>query len=508
MSKNLQNISNKENNPNLMNIATSKKHKSNNKLLKEIRKLEEIGKKGKLSKVISISIEFFDFLKTQLNEFSLRIIGYIIKGFFLSLNKEYLNFIRDVQRFIEEKTQNLFLTEKKKKNTIEKNEENFTFENFSLLKENKLFEEFLENSNMKELIHQTLQKINNSLNNVNINKFTDEEKKEFLKKNFIKPLIDTCPITSNFFSTMISPYNEEEISNEKGKNFADYLNLDLNDYVNKENFPIEDNYINNDFLDFKLETDEQLLNVKLQRKKNLCFLYDTKVIEIDIYNYLNEINNKNEVEGNEDIYRVNYRAIMRQLRMKKFKDNLNYGIFKINKENNLNNESNNWLTFEYTFNNLVNTISYVGFGNYNWKNIFEKKEDEYSIRGDFDNNILDTSTNKSAHSILKYSIDSFKNYSHHNQIKDNYFLNLNSITKGREEIQIEIENIISKLKNYQDVSLHYICNQVNEQVESLKNLNEKEKFSIIFYNFLCTCQNKNIQMKQSEIYGNVFLFND
>ena len=87
-------------------------------------------------------------------------------------------------------------------------------------------------------------------------------------------------------------------------------------------------------------------------------------------------------------------------------------------------------------------------------------------------------------------------------------MNLNSISKGREDIQIEIENIFSKLKNYQDVSLHYICNQVNEQVEPLKNLNEKEKFSIIFYNFLCTCQNKNIQMKQSEIYGNVFLFND
>ena len=508
MSKKLIDISNKENNPNLMNMPTSKKHKTKDKVLKEVKKLEEIGKKGKLSKVISISIEFFDFFKSQMNEFSLRIIGYIIKGFFLSLNKEYLNFIRDIQRFIDERTHILF-TEKKKKNSIGKKVENFTLQNFSLFNENKLFEEFLENSNMGELVHQTLQKINKNFSNVNFDKFTPEEKKEFLKKNFIKPLAQTCPITSNFFSSTIYHNNEEESNNENGKNFADYLNLDINDYINKDNFPVEDNYINNENLDFKLQSDEQLLNAKLQRKKNLCFLYDTKVIEIDIYNYLNEINNKNEYEGNEEIYRLNYRAIMKKVRLKRFKDSLNNEIFKIKKSNNFNDESNNWLTLEYTFNNLVNTISYDGFGNYNWKNIFEKKDDEYSIRGgDYDNNNLDISANKSAHSVLKYSIDSYKNFNNLNQFKDSYFLNLNSILKGREDVQNGIENIISKLKNYQDVSLHYICNQVNEQVDSIKELNEKEKYSIIFYNFLCTCQNKNIQMKQSEIYGNVFLCND
>lgn len=37
--------------------------------------------------------------------------------------------------------------------------------------------------------------------------------------------------------------------------------------MNKENYPIDDNYINNENLNFKLETDEQLLSVKLQRKK-------------------------------------------------------------------------------------------------------------------------------------------------------------------------------------------------------------------------------------------------
>ena len=279
--------------------------------------------------------------------------------------------------------------------------------------------------------------------------------------------------------------------------------------MNKENYPIDDNYINNENLNFKLETDEQLLSVKLQRKKNLSFLYDTKLIEIDVYNYLNEINNRNELQGTEEVFKINYRAIMKKFRMRKFKETLNNEIFNKYSDNNLNNENNNWFTYEFTFDNLIMTISYPGFGNYNWKTIFDKKDDEYSIRGgDFDNNILDISTNKSANSILKYSIDSFKNYSNRNQLKINYFLNFNSISKGREDIQNGIENIISKLKNYQDVSLKYICNEVNEEIESIRDLNEKEKCSIIFYNFLCACQKRNIPMKQSEIFGNVFLCNE
>ena len=509
MSNKLLDISNKENNPNLMNIQKNKKHKAKDKVLKEVRKLEEIGKKGKLSKVISISIEFFDFFKSQMNEYSLRIIAYIIKGFFLSLNKHYLNFIRDIQRFIDEKTQNILFNKKKKKNIFGRYNENFTLSNFRFLNENKLFEEFLENSNMTELVHQTLQKINKNLDEINFDKFTSQEKKEFLKKNFIKPLVQTCPITSNFFSSMVYENNGQEKKNRNGKNFADYLNLDLNDYMNKENYPIDDNYINNENLNFKLETDEQLLSVKLQRKKNLSFLYDTKLIEIDVYNYLNEINNRNELQGTEEVFKINYRAIMKKFRMRKFKETLNNEIFNKYSDNNLNNENNNWFTYEFTFDNLIMTISYPGFGNYNWKTIFDKKDDEYSIRGgDFDNNILDISTNKSANSILKYSIDSFKNYSNRNQLKINYFLNFNSISKGREDIQNGIENIISKLKNYQDVSLKYICNEVNEEIESIRDLNEKEKCSIIFYNFLCACQKRNIPMKQSEIFGNVFLCNE
>ena len=75
-------------------------------------------------------------------------------------------------------------------------------------------------------------------------------------------------------------------------------------------------------------------------------------------------------------------------------------------------------------------------------------------------------------------------------------------------IQNQIKNVVLSLKNYQDVSLQYICNKVSEEINQLKNVNEKEKCSLIFYNFLCTCQSENIQMKQSEIFGNVFISND
>ena len=88
----------KENDKNKMNIETSKKQKSE-KLKKEIEKLEEIGKKGKLIKVIKISIEFYDYIKTMLNEYTLRILSYIIKGFILSLTKDYNNLIRENNKF-------------------------------------------------------------------------------------------------------------------------------------------------------------------------------------------------------------------------------------------------------------------------------------------------------------------------------------------------------------------------------------------------------------------------
>ena len=487
----------KENDKNKMNIETNKKQKSE-KLKKEIEKLEEIGKKGKLIKVIKISIEFYDYIKTMLNEYTLRILSYIIKGFILSLTKDYNNLIRENNKFLEEKIFKINLTDKIKKSEkkIEKNkiEENFSLKNFSLFQENQLFEKFLENSNMSEIIHKTFEKINENISQINFDNFTEKEKKQFLKENFIKPLIQTCPITSNFFSSMMYFNKEEEENNLK---FSDYLNLNENDFFNKDNYQNEDinNFNSNDVY---LVKDYKLIEQQLQTKKNICFLFDSKEIEIDINSYLNNIKNINEENEAEEIFTKNYREIMKKVRLEKFKNSLINNRFKIEKIDDL--KKYPLIISEYTFNNLCKTCNFKGFGDY--VKINNNNEEENNFEENFLNN----------DSVLKYSNDSSKSFksfnninlqnNSNNQSKENIFLNLKNV------IQNQIKNVVLSLKNYQDVSLQYICNKVSEEINQFKKVNEKEKCSLIFYNFLCTCQSENIQMKQSEIFGNVFISND
>ena len=78
-------------------------------------------------------------------------------------------------KFLEEKIFKINLTDKIKKSEkkIEKNkiEENFSLKNFSLFQENQLFEKFLENSNMSEIIHKTFEKINENISQINFDNY-------------------------------------------------------------------------------------------------------------------------------------------------------------------------------------------------------------------------------------------------------------------------------------------------------------------------------------------------
>ena len=90
-----------------------------------------------------------------MNEYSLKILAYIIKGCFLSLTKQYQLLIRDIEKFIEININGGLKHSKKKTNAKEETEkedqdllaetEKFTMQNFSLFSENTLFEKFLEN---------------------------------------------------------------------------------------------------------------------------------------------------------------------------------------------------------------------------------------------------------------------------------------------------------------------------------------------------------------------------
>ena len=139
-----------------------------------------------------------------MNEYSLKILAYIIKGCFLSLTKQYQLLIRDIEKFIEININGGLKHSKKKTNAKEETEkedqdllaetEKFTMQNFSLFSENTLFEKFLENCNMTQEIQKTLKRINKSFSTVDFENMSTDKKKEYLKKHFIKPLTESLPM--------------------------------------------------------------------------------------------------------------------------------------------------------------------------------------------------------------------------------------------------------------------------------------------------------------------------
>jgi hypothetical protein len=103
-----------------------------------------------------------------MNEFSLKILAYIIKGFFLAIKKSYENFAKDLEDFIDVNVKGNKKVPRKngKKKVVEIEENNatgvekvFTFQNLSLFSENTQFEKFLEDTNMTEKIDRTLKRI-------------------------------------------------------------------------------------------------------------------------------------------------------------------------------------------------------------------------------------------------------------------------------------------------------------------------------------------------------------
>lgn len=98
-----------------------------------------------------------------MNEYSLKILAYIIKGFFISINRSYQSFIKEIGEFIDINIKGIIKQKRQmKKQSIQKpmtETEKFTLQNLSLFSENTFFEKFLENTDMTEHIQRTLKQI-------------------------------------------------------------------------------------------------------------------------------------------------------------------------------------------------------------------------------------------------------------------------------------------------------------------------------------------------------------
>jgi hypothetical protein len=105
-----------------------------------------------------------------MDEFSLKILAYIIKGFFITIKRSYESFANDLEAFIEMNIKGINKKPRKKEIKTEEKEKGenlenaFTFQNLSLFSENTQFEKFLSDTNMTDRINKTLKKISKYFN--------------------------------------------------------------------------------------------------------------------------------------------------------------------------------------------------------------------------------------------------------------------------------------------------------------------------------------------------------
>ena len=423
-----------------------------------------------------------------MNEYSLKILAYIIKGCFLSLTKQYQLLIRDIEKFIEININGGLKHSKKKTNAKEETEkedqdllaetEKFTMQNFSLFSENTLFEKFLENCNMTQEIQKTLKRINKSFSTVDFENMSTDKKKEYLKKHFIKPLTESLPMSCDFFA----PTGSKDLNQCEGKEFSDYIQFDMN-HLNEDDMlqqlsnrltqSIHDMDQGN-FANLEDETQIKLIDADVQKVKSNLFRKDN-IIEINLPEYIKQIDNTSSEDDSEKIYIKNIKTLMKNISLEKLKN-------KIGKVDSFRNDS------------YKNFPSVFSVSNINENSIFNLRNVS-SFSNKTQNTVL--SALNEGNDYKDIEINSFKSKTS--------AISKTQLLSERLDIQTSISEILSNLNNYQEITINQLNRKVSAKVSSFKDKSDKEKCSSIFYNMLIVCQNNQYQLKQSEPFANFFL---
>lgn len=539
---------------NLKEDNISKSTQAFSKFRNDLKKFEEIGKKGKkIYKNFPIEVELLEFLIKNCHDFSLKIVAYIIKGFFISLNRQYCMYFREIKKFLCKKfglTDNSTTKSKKINNSNEieddinniEEEENekdeFILNNFSLFSENSFFERFLSNSNMKTQLENTLKKLSGSFKSFDINKLTPEETKDFLRS-----LIINTSQNNNNNNEIITNKFMQSFENKETKDFCNYLGIDFNNLLEEDendynnNFPFnEDNNLNYNENFFQLN--EQKLfkfNKNLYKKNNR--------IEFDKETILNKIINTKIENDTEEAFLKNIKLIKRKLRINNFNISLQNKLKNIllNEKNKYDHFKNYNFYNTFSFSGLASNLNLLGFGFYNINNGNKNNDINNSFeimrKENEDNDSLNCSIDKIINFNSKSKIKKIKNknitqisnfklnlslfssqFSQNSCHTMNYYNNNNDFDllendekkiNNINNIQETIFAVFKILKNYQDFSVNNLCKRI-EEFDKTKNIfelykNENEKMTFVFYNMLIVCQNKGIQLKQTDLCGNIFL---
>ncbi len=538
---------------NLKEDNISKSTQAFSKFRNDLKKFEEIGKKGKTNyKNFPIEVELLEFLIKNCHDFSLKIVAYIIKGFFISLNRQYCIYFREIKKFLYKKfglTDNSTTKSKKINNSNEIEDDNnieeeenekdeFILNNFSLFSENSFFERFLSNSNMKTQLENTLKKLSGSFKSFDFNKLSPEETKDFLRS-----LIINTSQNNNNNNEIIANKFMQSFENKETKDFCNYLGIDFNNLLEEDEndynnniFPInEDNNLNYNENFFQFNEKKLLkFNKNLYKKNN--------IIEFDKDTILNKIMNTKIENDTEEAFLKNIKLIKRKLRINNFNVSLQNKLKNIlmNQKNKYDHFKNYNFFNTYSFSGLASNLNLLGFGFYNINNGNKNNDINNSIeimRENEDNDSLNCSIDKIINFNSKSKIKKIKNknitqisnfklnlslfssqFSQNSFHTMNYYNNNNDFDLLENEekkinninnIQETIFAIFKILKNYQDFSVNNLCKRI-EEFDKSKNIfelykNENEKMTFVFYNMLIVCQNKGIQLKQTDLCGNIFL---
>ncbi len=132
---------------------------------KGIMKLEKIGLRGRITNAIKINLQQFELLKNSLEENSFRFIAFLIKGFFLNLKKDYENFSRELDHFLEIYISGAKVPKEKqirKKRTKTETQKIVSIGNLSIFSQFSEFDKLFNEAFDEKKLAETLNKISNS----------------------------------------------------------------------------------------------------------------------------------------------------------------------------------------------------------------------------------------------------------------------------------------------------------------------------------------------------------
>lgn len=207
-------------------------------VVKQLQKVESVGKTGKVKKGISLSNDFSLMLRSYLNEFSFKMLAYVIKGYLIILKKNYENFSKEISHFVEihlklrqkgkkeneTKDKNIQRTEEEKKSHI-------SMDNYRLLCDLSQNDLSGFSSDLAKQFLSTIKKMKKS-NNPTIKSLYEGVENSGKLEFLIKSLSDNVKKSQNLLN---HPHHMENLENNNLANifqenenlFSTYINLSM-----------------------------------------------------------------------------------------------------------------------------------------------------------------------------------------------------------------------------------------------------------------------------------------